>query len=70
LFKHFFVTESKYLEFRAEAFNLFNHAQWNGVNNDISCYGGSNNSAGGTSCVAQSFLHRSGARLPRILQLG
>ena len=70
LFKHFFVTEGRYFEFRAEAFNVFNHTQWSGVNNDISCYGGSNNSAGDASCLDQSFLHPSGARLPRILQLG
>jgi hypothetical protein len=70
LFKQFHVTEQKYFEFRAEAFNLFNHTQFNGVNNGISCYGGSNNSAGDASCLDQSFLHPSGAHNPRLMQLG
>ena len=69
LFKNFYVTEVKSFEFRAEAFNVFNHTQWSGVNSDISCYGGSNNSAGDASCLDQSFLHPNGAHLPRILQL-
>ncbi len=28
LIKHFAVTESKYFEFRAEAFNVFNHTEY------------------------------------------
>ncbi|HXY03079.1 MAG TPA: carboxypeptidase regulatory-like domain-containing protein [Terriglobales bacterium] len=28
LLKHFKITESKYFEFRAEAFNVFNHTEW------------------------------------------
>jgi len=70
LFKSFYVTESASFQFRAEAFNLFNHTQWSGVNSGISCYGGANNSAGDTSCLDQSFLHPNGAFNPRILQLG
>jgi hypothetical protein len=71
LFKNFFVTEKANFEFRAEAFNVFNHTQWSGVNNSISCYAGPNNSAGGSaSCLDQSFLHPNGAHNPRILQLG
>lgn len=70
LFKRFYVTEVKNFEFRAEAFNLFNHTQWNGVNNTISCYGGPNNSAGDAGCLDQSFLHPSGAHNPRLMQLG
>jgi hypothetical protein len=78
LFKNFFVSERAGFQFRAEGFNVFNHTQWNGINNGISCYGGSNNSPGDPSCVlgdpsvnqsAQSFLHPSGAHNPRILQL-
>jgi hypothetical protein len=28
LLKHFLITESRYFEFRAEAFNVFNHTEW------------------------------------------
>ena len=69
LFKNFTLNERANFQFRAEAFNVFNHTQWNGINNGISCYGGSNNSAGDPSCLDQSFLHPSGAHNPRILQL-
>ena len=67
LLKHFAVTESKYFEFRAEAFNVFNHIEWawlggdsgsaasntpfGSPTNSISCYGGANNSAGDPSCT-------------------
>jgi hypothetical protein len=70
LFKRFAITEFRAFEFRAEAFNVFNHTQWSGVNNGASCYGGPNNSAGDPSCLSSSFLHPSGAHNPRILQLG
>jgi hypothetical protein len=70
LFKNFYVRERANFEFRAEGFNVFNHTQWNGINNGISCYGGSNNSAGDPSCLDSNFLHPSGAHNPRILQLG
>lgn len=71
LFKHFAITESKGFEFRAEAFNVFNHTQWSGVNASASCFGGANNSAGDPSCVgSNTFLLPSGAHNPRILQLG
>ncbi len=71
LFKHFAFTETKAFEFRAEAYNVFNHTQFNGINNSTSCFGGSSFSAGDASCLANSnFLRPSGAHLPRILQLG
>jgi hypothetical protein len=70
LFKNFYVTESAHFEFRAEAFNVFNHTQWSGINNNISCYGGPQNSAGDASCLDNTFLHPSGAHNPRILQFG
>jgi len=57
LLKHFAVTESKYFEFRAEAFNVFNHVEYNWLGgdgggaasnaglgtiaNELSCYGAS-----------------------------
>jgi hypothetical protein len=85
LIKHFPVTESKYFEFRAEAFNVFNHVEYTwlggdagsaadnsgrGTNsNEIACYGGANNSAGDPSCAGSSYLRSAGTHLPRILQL-
>jgi hypothetical protein len=87
LLKHFAVTESKYFEFRAEAFNVFNHTEFAylggeggsagdnaGLGNTdsvITCYGGTNFSAGNSSCAGvDPFLFRSGSsHLPRILQL-
>jgi hypothetical protein len=64
LLKHFNVTESKYFEFRAEAFNIFNHTEWawlggdsgsaasntpfGSPTNSIGCYGGANLSANNT----------------------
>jgi hypothetical protein len=88
LLKHFAITESKYFEFRAEAFNVFNHTEFawlggdagsaadNGVGsrtnaNQITCYGGSNNSAGDPTCsqASTALFRSSGAHLNRILQL-
>lgn len=54
LLKHFKVTEGSFFEFRAEAFNIFNHTQFrvydpnlgNTGTNVISCYGGPNYAAG------------------------
>ena len=80
LFKHFPLhSEQRAIEFRAEAFNVFNHTQWlpmtaNGLtssNNQASCYAGPNNSAGDPSCIPNNvFLTPPGAHNPRILQLG
>jgi hypothetical protein len=84
LLKHFSVTESGVLEFRAEAFNIFNHTQFRLYNPDlgntgsnvISCYGGSDYSAGyqvpgGVDCLTgSSFLHPVDAHRPRTIQLG
>jgi hypothetical protein len=55
LLKDFRFNESTALEFRAEAFNIFNHTQWSGVDNDL---------ASGT------FLHPNAAHSARKLQLG
>lgn len=55
LLKHFTLGESRSLEFRIEAFNVFNHTQFrlynpdkgNTASNIVSCYGGANLSAAG-----------------------
>jgi hypothetical protein len=86
LLKHFKVFgEQRDLEFRAEAFNIFNHTQFrvydpahpgNTGNNVIGCYGtaSANYSAaggGGVDCLTgNSFLHPVDAHDPRIFQLG
>lgn len=81
LFRHFRITERASLEFRAEAFNIFNHTQWealaggaqdaSALNNFASCYGGPNNSAGDLGCVgSNNFLHPVTARRARTLQFG
>ena len=71
IFKRFPIRENAAIEFRAEAFNVFNHTQFSGVNNYYSCVGGANNSAGDPSCFGTSnFLQATGAHNPRILQFG
>jgi hypothetical protein len=89
LIKHFAVSESKYFEFRAEAFNVFNHTEFSYLGGDagsaannangartaateITCYGGTDNSAGDPSCGGQGLplFRANSAHLARILQLG
>ena len=60
LFKNFAVHEDMHFEFRAEAFNIFNHTQWSGINNSA-CYGAA-------QCADNSFLTASSAHNARILQ--
>jgi len=73
-------SELRYFEFRAEAFNVFNHTEWLplggplGVNGGgdatTACFAGSNNSPAGGTCLQNSdFLRPAGAHNPRILQL-
>ncbi|HEX4773179.1 MAG TPA: carboxypeptidase regulatory-like domain-containing protein [Bryobacteraceae bacterium] len=77
LFKHFAITEARAFEFRAEAFNIFNHTQWLPLggnnstgNNSTTCFGGTNFSAGDPSCLPNNnFLRPGGAHNARILQL-
>jgi hypothetical protein len=55
LLKAFKFNETTGIEFRAEAFNIFNHTQWSGVDNDL---------ASGT------FLHPTSAHRARTIQFG
>ena len=62
LLKHFKIKEATSFEFRAEAFNIFNHTQWAG------------SSIGGSSInddlAGSAFLHPNAAHRARTLQLG
>lgn len=82
LLKHFKpFGENPVFEFRAEAFNIFNHTQFrifdpahpgNSGNNVVNCYGDitTQYSAGASGCLTgNSFLHPVDAHDPRILQL-
>lgn len=55
LLKHFTVTESKYFEFRAEAFNVFNHIEYSWLGGDAgsaadNANGGGKTNANQTTC--------------------
>jgi hypothetical protein len=85
LLKHFKLSESSEIQFRAEFFNIFNHTEFriydpdnpgSSGNNIISCYAGPAYSAGfqgngGADCVTgASFLHPLNAHRPRTIQFG
>jgi len=76
LLKHFRVSESKYFEFRAEAFNVFNHVEYNWLggdagsaadnsgrgttSNELACYGPAAPFSAGDSSCAGNAYLRSG----------
>ncbi len=74
LFKHFKITESMSFEFRAEAFNIFNHTQWQPIAGDSGSAAGnlgeSNNTLSSPPDPTSGFLQVTDAHNPRILQLG
>jgi len=85
LLKHFKVLGERDVEFRMEAFNIFNHTQFriydpshpgNTGNNIAGCYGGASvkfsaAGGGGVNCLTgNSFLHPVDAHDPRIIQFG
>jgi len=52
LLKHFAITESKYFEFRAEAFNVFNHREYTWLGGDAGSAADNANGTGVTSANA------------------
>jgi Carboxypeptidase regulatory-like domain len=69
LFKHFVIKEQTAFEFRAEAYNIFNHTEWLPVAGD-SGSGAANNASGVNTFASDGFLRTQGTHAARILQLG
>jgi hypothetical protein len=68
LFKHFAVTERMGFDFRAEAFNVFNHTEWAPIAGDSGS--AASNIGAGTNVLGTTGMFRpNGAHEPRILQL-
>ena len=51
IYKHFAIKESAALEFRAEAFNVFNHTEWGYIAGGAGSAGNNGNETGGTSQI-------------------
>jgi hypothetical protein len=62
--KRFQISEKTGFDFRWESYNLFNHTQYNSINNGMPVLGAANTFAG------TSFLHLNGAHDPRRMQFG
>jgi hypothetical protein len=71
LFKHFKITESTGIEFRAEAFNVFNQTQWLPIAGDSGSAASNLGETNNTFSLdpTTGFLQVTGAHNPRILQL-
>jgi len=70
LFKRFEFKEKYAMDFRWENFNLFNHTQYNGINNGMDCAPVGSTAADASCLGSSSFLHASGAHLARRMQFG
>jgi Carboxypeptidase regulatory-like domain/TonB-dependent Receptor Plug Domain len=72
MFKHFAIRENIGFEFRAEAFNIFNHTEWGFINGDggSAAYNTANLNSNTATCCGGTFLQVLTAHNPRILQLG
>ena len=71
LYKRFVIKESKAFEFRAEAFNVFNHLEWTpiaGQSGSAANINGSGTNAF-TAPPTANFLYAGGAHEARVLQL-
>ena len=71
VFKHFLIRENIAFEFRAEAFNIFDHTEWGPLGGDQGGAAGSGGFSSNTgSFGAGNFLQTGTTYSPRILQLG
>jgi len=68
VFKHFPIKESVAIEFRAEAFNIFNHVEWGPLAGDQGGAAGSGGFSSGTGTFAPGPYNVPGA--PNFLQTG